>query len=69
MRSNELHTSRKPASWWTDFGRYESFERTAQRGGYCVARQLLVVKERARGADDTGGMWDKLIDEVPPLGA
>lgn len=68
-RSNELHTNRKQSSWWTENGQYEEYERIAQRGAYCATRQLLVVKERTRGDGDTGGMWDKLVDEVPPLGS
>lgn len=51
--------------YWEERGFYESFERKAERGGYCGTRQLLVINEENRGTEVN---WDKLLDKVPPLG-
>ena len=54
----------KTKEYWDNEGMYIDFNRTANRGGYCGVRQLLVLKEdRAVGE----GNWDNLLDEVPPL--
>ena len=66
-RSNEKHTTQRPASYWENEGFYEDYERLATRDGYCGTRQLTVMKDRSRGTGDDGGLWDKLVDEVPPL--
>lgn len=66
-RSNEKHTVVRPPSYWSDEGYWEDYERVSKPGEYCGVRQFTVMKEKKRGEGDDGGMWDKLIDEVPPL--
>ncbi|CAG8971098.1 hypothetical protein HYALB_00010675 [Hymenoscyphus albidus] len=52
--------------YWAKKGHYVDEDRTANRGGYCGVRQLLVIKE---GNLEPGeGNWDNLLNEVPPLG-
>jgi hypothetical protein len=54
----------KGKEYWTSEGYYTDFNRTANRGGYCGVRQLLVVKEDAKEGESN---WDNLLDRVPPL--
>ncbi|KAG9246782.1 cryptococcal mannosyltransferase 1-domain-containing protein [Calycina marina] len=54
----------KSKEYWAQEGHYEDIERTAERGGYCGVRQLLVLKKEG---DETPGNWDNLLDQVPPL--
>jgi hypothetical protein len=69
-RSNEKHTNVRPKSWWSNEGFWEDYDRVAQRGEYCGTRQLTVMKtDHQRTESEHGGLWDKLIDEVPPLDA
>jgi hypothetical protein len=54
----------KTKDYWDNKGMYIDVDRTANRGGYCGVRQLLVLNEdREQGK----GNWDNLLDEVPPL--
>ena len=56
--------SGKTKQYWDHEGTYVDINRTANRGGYCGVRQLLVLKEERIEGE---GNWDNLLDEVPPL--
>lgn len=53
----------KDLDFWRTEGHYIDSKRTAERGGYCGIRQLLVLRE---GPWENGN-WELLEEEIPPL--